>query len=192
MADLSNHEILNLAYSVGWRKAGDLERTLAIVLAESSGNPRAISYTGCCHGLWQINTNSTNKTPQQLYDPKTNAQEAFRLWTQRGWQPWDSSRLGQIARGPEARASTATWHLSPDIGGPPGTGIDPGKALENAIPGLEGLSQGLEKARAWLTTPANLGRLATGVIGAVIIIAGLVVLARPAVEQTIKTVSPLK
>jgi Lysozyme like domain len=193
MAKLSNHEVLNLAYKVGWRKSGDLERVLAIVLAESGGDTEVTSKTGCCHGLMQINTRVHKQwTTAEMKQAEPNMRAGFALWQQSEWKPWNYSRAGQLLRGPEARASTATWHLSPDIGGPPGTGIDPGKALENAVPGLEGLSGALEKARTWITTPANIGRLAIGVLGAVIIVAGLAVLARPAVESTVKTVSPVK
>lgn len=184
MADLSNHQILDLAYKVGWRKAGDLERVLAIVLAESSGNPNAVSYTGCCHGLMQINTNSTTKTPQELKDPETNMREGFRLWQSRGWQPWNSSRGGQLLRGPEARASTATWHASPGVGAE-GTG----GAIAGAVPSVPGVSEALgvaNRVRDWITTPANLGRIATGVVGVVVIIIGLAVLARPIVEPVAK------
>jgi hypothetical protein len=190
MAKLSNHQILDLAYKVGWRKAGDLERTLAVVLAESGGNTEVTSYTGCCHGLMQINVNSTSKTPAELKDAETNMREGFRLWSQRGWQPWNSSRGGQLLRGPEARASTATWHASPGVGaeGTPG-------AIKGAVPDIPGVSDTLaiaNKARAWITTPANIGRLAVGMIGAVIIVVGLAVLARPLAEQAVKTVAAVK
>jgi Lysozyme like domain len=193
VAKLSNHEILNLAYKVGWRDADDLTRVLSIVLAESGGNTEATSYTGCCHGLMQINTRVHKQwTTAEMKQAEPNMRAGFALWQQSGWQPWNSSRGGQLLRRPEAIASASTWQLSPDIGGPPGTGVNPGKALENAIPGLEGLSDALEKARKWVATPANIGRLAVGILGAVIIVAGLAVLARPAVESTIKTVSPVK
>jgi Lysozyme like domain len=190
MADLSNHQILDLAYEAGWRKAGDLERTLAVVLAESSGNPDAVSYTGCCHGLWQINTNSTTKTAAQLKDPKTNAGEAFRLWSSRGWQPWNSSRGGQLLRGPEARASTATWHASPGVGSEGTAGAVAG-AVE-AVPGLSGAIQATEQARAWITTPANLGRLAMAILAGAIIVVGVATLLRPVAEEAVNTVAKVK
>jgi hypothetical protein len=185
MADLSNHQILDLAYKVGWRKAGDLERVLAIVLAESSGNPTVTSYTGCCHGLMQINVNSTTKTPQELKDPETNMREGFRLWQSRGWQPWNSSRAGQILRGPEARASTSTWNVGKAASGAKE------KAGEAAgkLPGVSEARDALQiagRVRDWVTTPANLGRLATGIVGAIIVVIGLAVLARPVIEPVAK------
>jgi Lysozyme like domain len=194
MADLSNHQILDLAYEAGWRKSGDLERALAVVLAESSGNPNAVSYTGCCHGLYQINTNSTSKTPAELKDPKTNTAEAFRLWSSRGWQPWNSSRGGQLLRGPEARASLATWHASPGLGsqGVGGAIGEAAGAVTGAVPGVSEALGAVEKARAWITTPANLGRLATALIAGVIIVVGVATLLRPAIEKTAQTVSNVK
>ena len=194
MADLSNHQILDLAYQAGWRKAGDLERALAVALAESSGNPNAVSYTGCCHGLWQINTNSTTKTAAQLKDPTTNAQEAYRLWSQRGWQPWNSSRGGQLLRGPEARASTATWHLSPGVGaqGTKGAVGEATGAVTGAIPGLSDALQAGEKVRAWITTPANVGRLAMAVLAGALIIVGVATLLAPAADKVVDTVAKAK
>ena len=197
MAKLSNHQILDLAYEVGWRKAGDLERALAVVLAESGGKTDVTSYTGCCHGLFQINTNSTTKTKAELYDAKTNAQEAFRLWSSRGWQPWVSSRGGQLLRGPEARLSASTWQASPGVGsqGVGGAIGEAGKAatgaVTGAVPGVGETVQAINKFRDWITTPANLGRLALGIVaGAVILIGIATLVAKPATE-VVKAVKPL-
>jgi hypothetical protein len=190
MAKLSNHQILDLAYKVGWHDAGDLERVLATVLAESGGNTEVTSYTGCCHGLLQINVNSTSKTPAELKDAETNMREGFRLWSQRGWQPWNSSRAGQLLRGPEARVATATWHASPGVGaeGTPG-------AIAGAVPDVPGLSDALaiaNRARAWIATPANIGRFAVGMIGAVIIVVGFAILAWPIAEPVVKALGAVK
>jgi hypothetical protein len=194
MADLSNHQILDLAYQAGWRKTGDLEKTLAVVLAESSGNPNAVSVTGCCHGLMQINLNSTTKTAAQLKDPLTNMQEGFRLWSSRGWQPWNSSRAGQLLRIPEAQASVATWQLSPGVGaqGTAGAAGEAAGAVTSAVPGLSGAIEATEKARAWITTPANLGRLAMAIIAGAIIIVGIATLIAPVAEKAVDTVAKAK
>jgi Lysozyme like domain len=196
MAKLSNHQILDLAYKVGWRKSGDLERVLAIVLAESGGQTNVTSYTGCCHGLMQINTRvHTQWTKEQMFDAEANMRAGFALWQKSGWQPWNSSRGGQLLRGPQARASLATWHASPGVGsqGTSGavgeaTGAVTG-AVSSAVPGLSDALGAAERLRVWVTTPANLGRLATGVIGAAIIVIGLAVLARPIVEPAAKAVT---
>jgi Lysozyme like domain len=190
MAKLSNHQVLDLAYKVGWRKPGDLERVLAIVLAESGGRTDATSYTGCCHGLMQINTRvHTQWTTAQMKDAEANMRAGFTLWQRSGWQPWDSSRGGQILRGPEARASAATWQVSPGVGSEGTKGAISG-AVSGVVPGVvPGVSEavgGFNKVRDWITTPANIGRLAIGVVGAVIIVVGLAVLARPVLEPAAK------
>lgn len=194
MADLSNHQILDLAYQAGWRKPGDLEKALAVALAESSGNPNAVSRTGCCHGIWQINTNSTTKTASELKDPKTNAQEAFRLWSSRGWGPWNSSLGGQILRFPEAQASASTWQLSPGLGsqGTAGAVKEATGAVTGAVPGLSGAVEAAEKARAWITTPANLGRVAMALLAGAVIIVGVATLLRPVATEAVKTVAAVK
>lgn len=194
MAHLSNHQVLDLAYQAGWRKTGDLEKTLAVVLAESGGNTEAVSITGCCHGLMQINTNSTTKTAAQLKDPLTNMQEGFRLWSSRGWQPWNSSRGGQLLRIPEAQASVATWQLSPGLAsqGAAGAAGEAAGAVTSAVPGLSGAIEATEKARAWITTPANLGRLAMGLLAGAIIVVGVATLLRPAAEEVVNTVAKAK
>jgi Lysozyme like domain len=195
MAKLSNHEILDLAYRVGWREAGDLERVLAIVLAESSGNTEVTSWTGCCHGLMQINTRVHRQyTTAQMKQAEPNMRAGFALWQQRRWQPWDSSRGGQLLRGPEARLSTATWHASPGAGSEGTKGAVSGAVpdVAGAIPGLSGALEATEKARSWITTPANLGRLAMAVLAGGAILVGVATLLRPAAEQTVKTIAQVK
>ena len=196
MAKLSNHQILDLAYKVGWREAGDLERVLAIVLAESSGDTTVTSWTGCCHGLMQINTSVHKQwTTEQMKQAEPNMRAGFALWQARKWQPWDSSRGGQLLRGPEARASTATWHASPGVGaqGVGGAIGEAGKAaVDVGVPGLSGAVETAEKARAWITTPANLGRLAMGVLAGAVIVVGVATLLRPAAEEAVKTVAAVK
>jgi hypothetical protein len=196
VAKLSNHEVLNLAYKVGWRKSGDLERVLAIVLAESSGDTEVTSYTGCCHGLMQINTRVHRQwTTADMKQAEPNMRAGFQLWTQAGhtWRDWNASRGGQLLRGPEARASLATWHLSPDIGGPPGTGVgDVGKAIQTTVPGLSDVLAIANRARAWVTTPANIGRLAIAVLGGLVIVIGVGQLLRPVAEKTLEVAKAVK
>jgi hypothetical protein len=46
--------------------------------------------------------------------------------------------------------------------------------------------------RAWITTPANVSRLAIAVGGIVVVVAGIIILMKPAVDWTAKTVSEVK
>lgn len=176
MAKLSNHQILDLAYKVGWRKPGDLERVLAIVLAESGGNTEVTSRTGCCHGLMQINTRVHRQyTTAQMKNAEANMAAGFALWQRSGWTPWNSSRGGQLLRGPEARASAATWQLSPGLGSQ-GTGGAVGEAAGGVadFAGLTPLIDAANRTVQWITTPANVGRVLLVVAGGVLVIAALI------------------
>jgi Lysozyme like domain len=195
MAKLSNHQVLDLAYQAGWRKPVDLERALAVVLAESGGRTDVTSYTGCCHGLMQINTRVHKQwTKEQMMDPGANMRAGFALWQQSGWQPWNSSRGGQFLRSPEASASMATWHLSPGVGaqGTPGAIKEAAGGITGAVPGLSDALAIANRAREWITTPANIGRLAMAVVAGVIIIVGAATLLRPAAEEVVKTAAAVK
>ena len=195
MAKLSNHQVLDLAYKVGWREPADLERVLAIVLAESGGNTEAVSYTGCCHGLMQINTRVHKQyTTAQMHQAEPNMRAGFALWQQSGWQPWNSSRGGQILRRVEAAASLNTWELSPGQGaeGTPGAIKDATGAVTGAVPGLSDVLQAGEKVRVWITTPANVGRLAMAVLAGALIIVGVATLLAPAADKVVDTVAKAK
>lgn len=183
MAKLSNHQILDLAYKVGWRKAGDLERVLAIVLAESGGNTEAENR--CCVGLMQINVLVHKQyTRAEMKQAEPNMRAGFLLWQQSGWAPWKDSRGGQLLRGPEARASTATWHASPGVG-------EEGTAgAVGSIPGVSGIGEAVDAANRvtqWITTPANIGRIVMVLLGGIIIVGGVLILARPAAQEAIRT-----
>lgn len=174
MAKLSNHQILDLAYKVGWRKAGDLERALAVVLAESSGNTEAENR--CCVGLMAINVLVHRQyTRAQMKDAEANMRAGFALWQRSGWVPWNASRGGQLLRGPEARASAATWQASPGVGSQ-GTGGAVGEAAGGVadFAGLAPLVDAANRTMQWITTPANIGRVLLVVAGGVLVIAALI------------------
>jgi hypothetical protein len=74
------------------------ERALAIAQRESKLQPRAVSGTGCCFGLFQIYyrwhktwlpTVGVNST-QDLLNPRLNAIAAYRMYQRNnGWAPWE-------------------------------------------------------------------------------------------------------
>lgn len=61
----------------------------AIMLAESGGNPRAISRTND-YGLFQMNNGLVN-FGSAIFDPETNIKIAYEhYFLHRGWQPWST------------------------------------------------------------------------------------------------------
>jgi hypothetical protein len=88
----------NEAKAVAW-----LDTAIAIVLAESNGNPAAKN--GNASGLWQImasvhgdlikdaivavNAETGKSEKLDVFDPRVNTFVAGRLYSSRGWQPWE-------------------------------------------------------------------------------------------------------
>ena len=74
------------------------ERALAIAQRESKLQPRAVSGTRCCYGLFQIYyrwhknwlPNVGVNSAQELLDPRLNARAAYRMYQRNnGWGPWE-------------------------------------------------------------------------------------------------------
>lgn len=84
----------------------------AIAMAESSGNPEAYNGTGAddSYGLWQMNLkysgpevarrmNSWGITDKsQLYAPPANAQAAYRLYQEQGFNAWSTYNNGDYQK----------------------------------------------------------------------------------------------
>ncbi|MBG0819134.1 transglycosylase SLT domain-containing protein [Planomonospora sp. ID82291] len=90
MPTLKPMQIAGYAWAAGFRGAA-LRTATAVALAESSGRTEVISSTGCCVGLWQINTRVHRQyTTAAMKDPAANARAAWAISGQgRNWQPWD-------------------------------------------------------------------------------------------------------
>jgi Lysozyme like domain len=177
----------------------------AIALAESGGDASAHNTKGeDSRGLWQINvapTANPDLIGMALFDPRTNARAAKIVYDRQGWAAWSVFKSGKYRThmGEAQMASGQTGPANPagvGTGGPLEFG---GSIIQGQLGGLEGIADALQKGVAilgrigqWLTTPANLGRLAIGVGGVVIVVAGVVVLMKPAAEQALKIASAVK
>jgi hypothetical protein len=95
-------EISSVASNAGF-EGQDLVTAVAIALAESGGNPQAWGDAGIgegSFGLWQI---SSKYHPEYgpdftaLYDPQTNANAAFAIYSAAGnsFLPWSTFKLGR-------------------------------------------------------------------------------------------------
>ncbi|MGH3881056.1 MAG: transglycosylase SLT domain-containing protein [Actinophytocola sp.] len=121
MSKLSPEQIAQAAHDAGFR-GQDLTTSVAIALAESSGDPKAHNDVSPdnSYGLWQINMLGALgperrdqfdlDSNRELFDPKTNAEAAFEI-SGRGdsFQPWSTftngaykSHLDEARRGVEA------------------------------------------------------------------------------------------
>jgi Lysozyme like domain len=98
---LSASDIAIYAANAGF-SGDDLITAVAIALAESGGDPQALGDTsitpGGSLGLWQINLKfhpEYQANPSALYDPQTNANAAYRVFQQQGFEAWSTFKGGQ-------------------------------------------------------------------------------------------------
>ena len=96
--NLTFAQIQSYASNAGF-SGDDLNTAVAIALAESSGNPNAAGdpTLGGSYGLWQVNLKAHPEyTAQQLYDPQTNANAAFTVYSvaQSSFTPWTTFNSG--------------------------------------------------------------------------------------------------
>lgn len=96
-------QILDVASNAGF-SGTDLITAVAVALAESSGNPKAhgdlsIGSGAGSFGLWQINADYHPEFGPDfttLYDPQTNANAAFSIYSAAGhrFTPWSTFKNG--------------------------------------------------------------------------------------------------
>jgi hypothetical protein len=120
---LSPSQIAAVASGAGF--SGDsLVISIAVALAESSGNPLVINYLGCV-GLWQIYQSVHQPahptwTTRWLQNPANNATAAYALSSGgRNWQPWETFTNGMYLDHLGVAAAAA--------GAPDGTGVPTGE-----------------------------------------------------------------
>lgn len=155
----------------------------AIALAESSGNPDASHVNNnrsTDYGLWQINSiHGSLLAGKNWRDPVTNAQMAFRVWSDAGrkWTPWSTFNSGsyrQYMNGTVLASGSAGASSA-------GTGTDPLSGVSAAIDGigapfakLAGSLTVFDK----LTMPQFWVRVMAGLFGAGLVGFGVVILTR--------------
>lgn len=85
---LTFSQLQALAQQAGFNRAQSIIAA-AIALAESAGNPSATGPYGE-RGLWQIYpaAHPDLAAKYNLYDPAQNAQAAFAVFGEQGWQAW--------------------------------------------------------------------------------------------------------
>jgi hypothetical protein len=104
MGSLSIDQIATVALSAGFT-GNDLVTAVAVAMAESGGNPKALGDIGIgqgSFGLWQINSAyhpEYGPDFTSLYDPTTNANAAFAIYAKSGYsfKPWSTFNNGAYA-----------------------------------------------------------------------------------------------
>jgi cell wall-associated NlpC family hydrolase len=148
MADLPAMEIYRYARLAGFTPDEAVTMT-AIALAESGGETSAHNPRGeDSRGLWQINVAAhTDLAGQDLYDPLTNAQAAFRVsqqgddispWTTtHGSDAWYLSYRAEAEAAARAAGDEATgvWTGTPGYGNPVAAGGGDGGTDGGGMPG---------------------------------------------------------
>ena len=182
---LSASEIADVAAAAGFDKSKDMLTTaVAVALAESSGRTAAVSSTGCCHGLWQINTEVHPYSKAQMQDPAQNAAAAWSISKQgTTWKPWSAyTNKSYLMFMPTAKAAVRTT--------PKGAGNVQTEILDalietdtNPVSTIADIAQYPEMVRQWLSDRNNIMRIAKVAMGIALVIAGAVIVMKPALEN---------
>lgn len=97
MGKLTPQSIAMYAAAAGFSDA-DLTIAVAVAMAESSGDPNAVGDGGTSYGLWQIHwtvhPDTYQTDPKELFDPQTNANAAYTVFLQQGWNAWSTYGSG--------------------------------------------------------------------------------------------------
>lgn len=107
-ADAHDVKKVKRAIRIAWQ--GNDKRAIRVAKCESSLNPRAVSPSGKYRGLWQFDRATWKAYGGPGKDPiKVNARRqtevAWRLFADRGWQPWPTCGAGKAA----TAADADTW-----------------------------------------------------------------------------------
>lgn len=184
---LSQSEIYSLAKSVGLTDAR-AKVAAAIAMAESGGDPNAHNATppDDSYGLWQINMIGGNgperrkqlglATNDELYNPSTNA-KAMKSISQDGgnFNPWSTytsqSYQKYMSNKVSDQTGTPGWLkiISPVTAVIPG-----GNVISDTTQGITTIATAVAKTATWISNSQNWIRVGFIVGGAVVTIAGLV------------------
>lgn len=100
MASLSAREIATVARNAGFPES-EIKTAVAVALAESSGNPSARNASSAT-GLWQIlvKAHPDLASKYNLTDPNQNGKAAYEVWKAAGgkWTPWTTYTGGSYKK----------------------------------------------------------------------------------------------
>lgn len=155
-----------------------LSTAVAVALAESSGRTKAVSPTGCCHGLWQINTEVHPYTKAEMQVPAQNAAAAWKI-SKGGtnWKPWSAYNNGSYLLHTISANSAVDAHAQ-----------SPGDVIEDELSDmsnpLTGVMEPIVAVKDWISDRNNIFRIVKVAVGTIIIVVGL----RMIIKQPVKTI----
>jgi hypothetical protein len=94
---LDYDQVAALAIRAGFSKSLSVTMT-AVAKAESSFRTAAVSYIGCCGGLWQINFTVHPVSKSDTFDPYINAQWAKKVYDSQGLSAWEAYTNGSYSQ----------------------------------------------------------------------------------------------
>jgi hypothetical protein len=169
-------------------KGLDLQVAIAVALAESGGreDAHALTRKEDSRGLWQINVRAHPEFANtNLYDGATNARAAKAVLNKQGWRAWSAYKNGRfvffmpLAQVTITRLPT-TDVIESQVPGPVQNLVpDSAQALGQAVNLAARTGTFLKDPRSWL-------RILYVVIGAGMIVGGLLLFARPVIEPAIQ------
>jgi hypothetical protein len=155
-----------------------LTTAVAVALAESSGRTKAVSPTGCCHGLWQINTEVHPYSKSQMQDPAQNAAAAWKISNGgTNWKPWSAYTNGSylLYKTTARRAAKSPGDILID-------------ELGDDIPDFTDATQSLSDIRDWISDRNNIFRIVKVISGGLIVAVGVNMIMKAPVQMVIKEV----
>lgn len=192
-------EIAQYAYGAGLRNPAKLSMAVAIAEAESGGNPKSYNGKGRddSYGLWQINMKAHTlselgiNAKTDLFDPATNARAMVKIsGSGSNWHPWSTYPLRAAAFLPAANGAVAIMLADPSKAA---GYVDQAAGTVSDATGIGALAQGVtEAAQAplkvlnWLGDPGTWVRISFLVLGGAMVIGGLYIFAKPAIDSTTK------
>jgi hypothetical protein len=186
-------QIAGYAHDAGW-SGTDLVVAVAVALAESSGNPAAHALTARedSRGLWQVNVRAHPEFGGvNLYDPKANAQAAHAIWAKSGWGPWSAHNTGAyLLYMPIASGGVSDYYtLNPGKGAGDAASAATPQPVKDAAAAALTIAQEPVRVLKWLTQPGTQVRIGKVIVGGGLVMIGLFLFARPAVQPVVDTVA---
>lgn len=156
------------ASKAGWRGV-DLIVATAVALATSGGDT---AYAGGLWGLaWGVGA-----------DADSQASAAYSLWKSSGWKPFAAKGNGKyLLYMPTATAAVALV----DVRGAVSSAGDTVQGAVSQLPGVDAAQSAVNlagKTGAWVANRHNWVRVAQVVLGGALLIGGVIIMARPAIE----------